>query len=92
MNVITGDTLIGDLLGLKAGVDAVITNRLGSACFTCPAFKTEPLSMACAMHGVDLNSLLDDLNALEDGTTDVDIAVPEPKSGGLLAKLLNKKK
>ena len=91
MNNITGDTLIGELLKLKADADTVIVRRLGKACFSCPAITTEPLSMACAMHGVELQSLLVDLNALEDGVTDVEIEIPEPKSGGLFAKLLRKK-
>jgi hypothetical protein len=91
MNVITGDTLIGELLKLKAAADTVIVKRLGNACFSCPAITTEPLSMACAMHGVDLTTLLEDLNALEDGVTDVVITAPESKSGGLFAKLRKKK-
>ncbi len=91
MTAITGDTLIGDLLKQKAGADTVIVKHLGNACFSCPAITTEPLSMACAMHTVDLTKLLADLNALEDGVTDVEIKVPESKSGGLFAKLRKKK-
>ena len=91
MNQINGDTLIGDVFQLKAGADAVIITHFGNGCFSCPAITTEPLSMACVMHGTDLDTLLADLNALPDGETQVDIGPPEKQGGGLLSRLMKKK-
>jgi len=85
--MISGDTLIGDVFRLKAGADAVIRGHFGEGCFSCPAITTEPLSMACVMHGTDLDNLVADLNALPDGETDIQIGLPERSGGGLLSRL-----
>jgi len=89
--MITGDTLIGDVFKLKTGADAVIVKHMGQGCFSCPAVTTEPLRMAAVMHAINLDDLLAELNALEDGVTEVKIGPPERK-GGFLANLLKKQK
>jgi hypothetical protein len=91
MSEINGDTLIGDVFKLKAGADAVIRQHFGDGCFTCPAITTEPLSMACVMHGTDLDTLTAELNALPDGVTEVQIGPPQHQGGGLLSRLLGRK-
>ncbi len=90
MSKIDGDTLIGDVFGLKEGADAVIRKHFGDGCFTCPAISTEPLSMACVMHGGDLEAICTELNSLPDGVTELDLSPPEPKGGGLFARLRKK--
>ncbi|MBC8365838.1 hypothetical protein H8E52_00360 [bacterium] len=88
--MINGDTLIGDVFKIKAGADTVIRKFMGEGCFTCPAVTTEPLKMGAVMHGLKLDDLLAELNALPDGVTDVKIGAPERK-GSFLANLLGKK-
>jgi hypothetical protein len=87
--MINGDTLIGDVFKLKAGADVVIRKFMGEGCFTCPAVTTEPLRLGAVMHGLNLDDLLDEINALPDGVTDVKIGPPE-RRGGFLANLLKK--
>ncbi len=88
--MINGDTLIGDVFKLKAGADTVIRKYMGEGCFSCPAVTTEPLRMGAVMHGLKLEDLLAELNALPDGVTEVTLGPPERK-GGFLANLLGKK-
>jgi hypothetical protein len=88
--MINGDTLIGDVFKIKSGADTIIRKFMGEGCFTCPAVTTEPLKMGAVMHGLKLDDLLAELNALPDGVTDVKIGAPERK-GGFLANLLGKK-
>ena len=69
MSQITKDTLIGDVLNSKADADKIIQAYFGSGCFTCPAVTHEPLHMGATLHNVDLEKMLEELNALEDGTS-----------------------
>jgi len=89
--MIDGDTLIGDVFQMKAGADTVIRRFMGEGCFTCPAVTTEPLKMAAVMHGLTLEDLLKELNALPEGVTDVRLGAPE-RRGGFLANLLGRQK
>ncbi|MDP6669150.1 MAG: DUF1858 domain-containing protein [Candidatus Krumholzibacteria bacterium] len=89
MAEITGDTLIGEVFSIKKGADEVIQKYMGKGCFTCPAITTEPLSMASSIHGIDLDALLGELNALEDGVTEISLGPPERK-GSFLSNLLKK--
>ena len=92
MSEITADTLIGDLLEQKSGADTVIRRYFGDGCFTCPAMATEPLSMAVVMHGADLEALLVDLNALEDGRTEIATDPAEGKRKPFFASLFKRDK
>ena len=90
MTEITGDTLIGDLLSRKKGADAVIRRYFGDGCFTCPAMAVEPLSTAAVMHGADLDTLLADLNALEDGKTELAADTSDGKRKPFFASLFKR--
>lgn len=39
----------------------VFTKHFGASCFTCPAFGSEPISLACSMHGTDVNMFVSEL-------------------------------
>ena len=41
----------------------VIEKYFGKDCFRCPSFTVEPLFMGARMHSVDLELLLEELNA-----------------------------
>lgn len=56
------DTQIGELLEI-APEKADILLEIGMHCLGCPAAKMETLEEACAVHGIDVNELLEKLNA-----------------------------
>ncbi|MEA2064193.1 MAG: disulfide oxidoreductase [Gemmatimonadota bacterium] len=41
----------------------VIEKYFGKGCFGCPSFAVEPLFMGARQHSVDIDVLLDELNA-----------------------------
>ena len=56
------DTKIGELLE-NAPEKAEILLNAGMHCLGCPASQEETLEEACAVHGIDVEELLDKLNA-----------------------------
>ncbi len=63
MAKITKDTIIGDILDI-APQTAPIFMSIGMHCLGCPASRGETVEQACAVHGVDVASLLEKINAL----------------------------
>ncbi len=59
---ITKDTIIGDILDI-APQTAPIFLSIGMHCLGCPSSRGETVAEACAVHGVDLNALLAEVNA-----------------------------
>jgi len=55
------DTKIGELLE-KAPAKAEILLQAGMHCLGCPAAQEETLEEACAVHGIDVEKLLEELN------------------------------
>ena len=61
MTEITKDTLIGDIL--DADRDTVkYFLEMGMHCLGCPSARGESIEQACMVHGVDVNSLVDEIN------------------------------
>lgn len=58
---ITGDMTTGEVTERWPATKEVFTKHFGSGCFTCPAFGTEPISMACAMHSTDVDMFVGEL-------------------------------
>ena len=56
------DTQIGELLEV-APEKAEILLEAGMHCLGCPASQMETLEEACEVHGIDVNELLEKLNA-----------------------------
>ena len=56
------DTKIGELLE-KAPEKAEILLQMGMHCLGCPASQAETLEEACEVHGIDVNAVLEKLNA-----------------------------
>ena len=56
------DTKIGELLEL-APEKAEILLEMGMHCLGCPASQMETLEEACNVHGMDVNELLEKINA-----------------------------
>lgn len=60
--VITKDTIIGDILQIDVNLAKYLI-EIGMHCIGCPASRGETLEQACMVHGADLDSLLDKMNA-----------------------------
>lgn len=61
MTEVTKDMLIGDLLDKEPGA-AMFFFEMGMSCLGCPASRGESIEEACAVHGVDLDTLLNTVN------------------------------
>ena len=60
---ITKDTIIGDILDI-APQTAPIFLSIGMHCLGCPSSRGETVEEACMVHGVDVDTLLDELNSI----------------------------
>ena len=56
------DTRIGELLEV-APEKAEILLEMGMHCLGCPASQMETLEEACDVHGIDVNEVIEKLNA-----------------------------
>lgn len=61
MEKITKDTLIGAVLDEDPGT-APFFFDMGMHCLGCPSARGESIEMACAVHGVDPDELVNKLN------------------------------
>jgi hybrid cluster-associated redox disulfide protein len=59
---ITKDMVIGDIIKTDPGVIKYLMNA-GMHCAGCPSAQHETLEEAVAVHGADLDSLVDEINA-----------------------------
>ena len=57
------DTIIGDILDV-APQTAPIFLSIGMHCLGCPASRGETVEQACMVHGVDVDDLLQQVNAM----------------------------
>ncbi len=60
-DIITKDMVIGDILRMDAGVAAILMNS-GMHCLGCPSAQMESIADACTVHGIDVNTVLEQLN------------------------------
>ena len=58
---VTGEMLIGNILRLDAGVASILM-EVGMHCLGCPSSQMESLADACAVHGVEVNVVVKQLN------------------------------
>ncbi len=61
MKEITKDMLIGDILEADSGT-AMFFFEMGMHCLGCPASRGETVEEACAVHGVDVDTLIARVN------------------------------
>ena len=59
--VITKDMLIGDILDAERETAQFFLN-MGMHCLGCPSARGETLEMACAVHGVDVDEMVEEIN------------------------------
>lgn len=62
MTEVTKDTIIGDVLDFDPSTSAYFL-AIGMHCLGCPASRGETIEQACAVHGVDMNALIEKINA-----------------------------
>ena len=62
MAKITKDTIIGDILDIAPDT-APIFLSIGMHCLGCHSSRGENVEQACMVHGVDVDALLEQLNA-----------------------------
>ncbi len=62
MAKVTKDTIIMDVLRMDEGT-APFFLEIGMHCLGCPSASGESIEMACAVHGVDADELVNKLNA-----------------------------
>ena len=60
---ITRDTIIGDILNI-APQTAPRSMSIVMHCLGCPASRGETVEQACMVHGVDVDDLLQQVNAM----------------------------
>lgn len=59
--MITKETLVGEVLEINPDL-AEILLEAGMHCLGCPASAGESLEEACAVHGIDVETLVEKLN------------------------------
>ena len=59
---ITKDMIVGDVLDIDTGA-AKYFFEIGMHCLGCPASRGESIEQACAVHGADVDALVEKLNA-----------------------------
>ncbi|HIT73478.1 disulfide oxidoreductase [Tyzzerella sp. An114] len=59
---VTKSTLIGEMLMIDRGIAAILMQS-GMHCVGCPSSAGETLEEACLVHGMDVDALLNDINA-----------------------------
>ena len=58
---VTKDTMIGELLQIDANVAPMLLN-IGMHCLGCPSSQMETIEEAAAVHGIDADDLVEELN------------------------------
>ena len=61
MAKVTKDMIISDILKLDRGTVPILLNS-GMHCLGCPSSSGESLEDACAIHGIDADQVVKDLN------------------------------
>lgn len=59
--MVTKDMLIGEIVQMNEKYPEILLEA-GMHCLGCPASAGESLEEACAVHGIDVDELLDKLN------------------------------
>lgn len=61
MAKITKDMIISDVLNMDRGTAPIFLSS-GMHCLGCPSSSGESIEDACAIHGIDADKLVDELN------------------------------
>ena len=61
MTAISKDMTIGDILRVDEGLVPILLET-GMHCLGCPSAQAESLADACAVHGTDVNAIIEKMN------------------------------
>lgn len=61
MSTISKDMVIGQIIRIDEGLIPILMNA-GMHCVGCPSAQAETLEEAAMVHGMDINSLVNDMN------------------------------
>ena len=62
MVTVTKEMTIGQIIMVDKGIIAILLNY-GMHCIGCPSAQGESLEEACMVHGLDVEPLVDEINA-----------------------------
>mgnify|MGYP004457670001 CR=1 FL=1 len=62
--MVTKEMLIGEIVQMNEKYPEILMEA-GMHCLGCPASAAETLEEACAVHGIDVDEVLKELNAVE---------------------------
>lgn len=62
--MVTKDMLIGEIVEMNEKYPEILLGA-GMHCLGCPASAGESLEEACAVHGIDVDALIETLNSVE---------------------------
>ena len=61
MTQVTKSTMIGELLQIDQNIAPILLN-IGMHCLGCPSSQMETIEEAAAVHGIDADDLVEELN------------------------------
>ena len=61
MTTVTKEMTIGQIIMIDQGIIAILLNY-GMHCIGCPSAQGESLEMACMVHGIDADELVNQIN------------------------------
>ncbi|MDP4091977.1 MAG: DUF1858 domain-containing protein [Bacillota bacterium] len=67
MSKVTPDMIISDIINLDRGTIPILLNA-GMHCLGCPSSQGESLEEACAVHGIDTDELVKQINSYLEGS------------------------
>jgi hypothetical protein len=59
---ITTKSVIGDVIQMHPAAKEIIKKYFGTGCFTCPGINVEDIGFGSAMHNLDPQKIVDELN------------------------------
>lgn len=62
MKQVNKEMIIGEILQLDSGI-APILMQAGMHCLGCPSSQMESLEDACAVHGINVDALIEQINS-----------------------------
>lgn len=62
--MVSKDMLIGEIVQMNEKYPEILMGA-GMHCLGCPAAAAETLEQACAVHGIDVDELIEKLNSVE---------------------------
>ena len=62
MKQVNKEMIIGEILQLDSGI-APILMQAGMHCLGCPSSQMESLEDACAVHGINVDTLIEQINS-----------------------------